>query len=128
MKNISFLVGPGGITLAPFYDLVSTVIYTTREHDPRPPHWPEVELTMPIGKARFFADLTRDDVIAFGVQLGLRESVAANLLDALISMLNHGLSTIAEGFRIFAYAGQQRVINAILAMPIQEMSKKLRAK
>ncbi len=128
MKNISFLVGPGGITLAPFYDLVSTVIYATREHDPRPPYWPDVELTMPIGKARFFADLTRDDVVTFGAQLGLRESVAAKLLDTLVSLLNHGLSTIADGFRTFAYTGQQRVINAILAMPIQEMSKKLRAK
>lgn len=126
LKNISFLVGPNGITLAPFYDLVSTVVYTTREHDPRPPHWPDVELSMPIGKARFFADLTPEDVIAFGVELGLRERVAANLLATTVSFLNHGLPVIAEGFMNFTQAGQQRLINAILALPIREMSKKLR--
>lgn len=128
MKNISFLVRPGGITLAPFYDLVSTVIYTTREYDPRPPYWPDVELSMPLGNARFFADLGRSDLIAFGVQLGLKEGVAARLLDVLVSTLNHELTAIADGFRSFANAGQQRVIDAILAMPIREMSEKLRGK
>lgn len=128
MKNISFLVGPRGITLAPFYDLVSTVIYTTREYDPRPPHWPNVELTIPLGKARFFADLTRHDLVAFGLQLGLKEGVAGRLIDTLVSTLNRDLPTIANQFRTIANAGQQRVINAILAMPIGEMSHKLRSK
>ncbi len=128
MKNVSFLVRPGGVTLAPFYDLVSTVIYTTREHDPRPPHWPDVELTMPLGNARFFADLGRNDLIAFGVQLGLKEAVAVRQLDTLISTLNHGLPTTADGFRTFTNAGQQRVLNAIVAMPIREMTQKLRSK
>ncbi|PKO86340.1 MAG: type II toxin-antitoxin system HipA family toxin [Betaproteobacteria bacterium HGW-Betaproteobacteria-12] len=126
MKNISFLVGANGITLAPFYDLVSTVIYTTREHDPRPPFWPDVQLTMPIGNAKFFADLTAEDVIAFGVQLGLKERVAANLLAQMVSRLNHGLAALVEGFKTFTTAGQQRVISAILALPIREMSEKLR--
>jgi serine/threonine-protein kinase HipA len=128
MKNVSFLVGSRGITLAPFYDLVSTVIYTTREHDPRPPHWPDVELTMPLGNARFFADLTRHDMLAFGLRLGLKEAVAIRLLDTLVSILNRGLPAIADGFRTIANAGQQRVINAILAMPIREMTHKLGGK
>lgn len=128
MKNVSFLVGPRGIALAPFYDLVSTVIYTTREHDPRPPHWPDVELTMPLGNARFFADLTRHDMLACGLQLELRESVAMHLLDTLLAALKRELPGITDQFGQLANAGQRRVIDAIQAMPIREMMEKLRGR
>ncbi len=126
LKNISFLVGPNGISLAPFYDLVSTVVYSTREHDPRPPHWPDVELSLPIGNARFFADLTPADLIAFGIELGLRERVAADLLVTTVSSLNDSLPGVVREVMALAHAGQQRLIHAILAMPIREMSARLR--
>lgn len=127
MKNVSFLTGPGGVTLAPFYDLVSTVVYATPEYDRRGPHWPEVELTMQLGRARHFSDVTREDVLEFGTQLGLKESVAAHLLSLSVSLLNHGLPAIADRFLAMATPGQGRVINAILAMPIKEMSARLQA-
>lgn len=126
LKNISFLVGNAGITLAPFYDLVSTVVYATREHDARGPHWPDVELTMPIGQAKFFSDITRAGMLEFGVQLGLKESAARHLLDVLVSHLHHDLPAIVESFLDRAAPAQQRLIKAILAMPIKEMSAKLR--
>lgn len=126
LKNISFMVGPNGISLAPFYDLLSTAVYATREHDSRPPHWPDVELSLPIGNARFFADLTPTDLVAFGVGLGLRERVAADLLTTTVSSLNDSLPAVVREVMALAHAGQQRLIHAILAMPIREMSARLR--
>lgn len=128
MKNISFFVGPAGISLAPFYDLVSTAVYSTREYDPRGPYWPDIPLAMPIGHARYFAELTRGDIVEFGVQLGLREASAAETLSLQISLLNHGLPAIAESYLRKATPGEQRIINAIVAIPIREMSARLRAK
>lgn len=126
LKNISFLVGNAGITLAPFYDLLSTVVYATREHDAPGPHWPDVELTMPIGQAKFFSDISREGMLEFGVQLGLKESAATHLLDVLVSHLHQGLPAIVESFLDRAPPGQQRLINAIVAMPIKEMSGRMR--
>lgn len=128
MKNVSFYVGPAGVSLAPFYDLVSTAVYSTREYDPRGPYWPEIPLAMPIGGARYFAELTRGDMMEFGVQLGLRKASAADTLNLQISLLNRSLPAIAEAYMKRATPGEQRIINAIVAIPIREMSARLRTK
>lgn len=55
------------------------VVYTTRELDPRGPHWPDVELTMQLGRAKHFSDITREDALS-------------------VSLLNHGLPVIGDHF------------------------------
>ncbi len=127
MKNLSFFCEPRGYTLAPFYDLVSTVVYDTvtyRNHDP---FWPDSELTMPIGNARHFRDIRRDDVMQAGVELGLAASAAAAELDALLATLEHAKRDVYEQVVAQAQpdAGERRILNSILAMPLAQMSKQL---
>lgn len=127
MKNLSFFSEPRGYALAPFYDLVSTVVYDTVTYRNNEPFWPDSELTMPIGNARHFRDIRRDDVIQAGVELGLSEGGAAAELDALLATLERAKREVFEQVVAEAQpdAGEIRILNSILFMPLAEMSRQL---
>ncbi|MFA7506405.1 MAG: HipA domain-containing protein [Burkholderiaceae bacterium] len=80
LKNLSFLVTPLGIELAPFYDLVGTAVYETRAFDR--PEWPEAtRFSWPILGKRTYADLTRPLLLEAGLELGLNTATARRQLD-----------------------------------------------
>jgi serine/threonine protein kinase HipA of HipAB toxin-antitoxin module len=130
LKNLSFFVDARGYRLAPFYDIVSTVVYHTPTHRPdhRGDHWPHCELTMPLGNATRFADIDVDALIAFGQALGLRDKAAATELQRFLEPLDRHVAQTLDEVREIARpdAGEMRLLNSIVAMPIAEMGRALR--
>ncbi|MEN9315447.1 MAG: serine/threonine-protein kinase HipA, partial [Pseudomonadota bacterium] len=65
LKNLSFIVEPHAITLAPHYDLLATGIYRTRALDPDDGNWPKVDLAVRLAEGvRRFDQITPDAVLA----------------------------------------------------------------
>ncbi|AXK67652.1 HipA domain-containing protein [Burkholderia sp. IDO3] len=130
LKNLSFFVDARGYRLAPFYDIVSTVVYHTPTHRPehRGDDWPHCELTMPLGTATRFADIDVHALIAFGQALGLREKAAASELQRFLEPLDRNVALTLDEVREIARpdAGEVRLLNSIVAMPIAEMGQALR--
>lgn len=125
MKNVSFLVDATGIRLAPFYDIVSTVVYASPEHDRHGPYWPNIPLSMPIGQARSFSDITRADVLQFASDIDLPKNAAVRLLDDQL----HAIEAAADRlvFILGQGAGEKRLLKSIRYMPIREMVVRLRS-
>lgn len=128
LKNLSFFVTSRGYRLAPFYDIVSTVVYHTRTYQPeRGDQWPNCELTMPVGDATHFADMSRPNMLMLAEQLGLPARGAERVLDA---MLDSFRARVDETFGAVVNiatpdAGEMRLLNSIRVMPIGEMSRAL---
>jgi HipA-like protein len=128
LKNLSFFVAPLGYMLAPFYDIVSTVVYHTRTYQPeRRDQWPNCELTMAVGDATRFADISRQNMLRFADELGLPARGAERLLDAMLEAFR---ARVNETFNAVAGivtpdGGEMRLLNSIRAMPIAEMSRAL---
>ncbi|AQQ44498.1 HipA domain-containing protein [Burkholderia cenocepacia] len=130
LKNLSFFVDARGYRLAPFYDIVSTVVYHTPTHRPdhRGDHWPHCELTMPLGNATRFADIDTNALVAFGHALGLREKAATSELQRFLEPLDRHVGETLDEVRNIAHpdAAEMRLLNSIAAMPIAEMGRALR--
>ncbi|WP_144110746.1 HipA domain-containing protein [Paraburkholderia sp. BCC1886] len=128
LKNLSFFVTPLGYRLAPFYDIVSTVVYHTQTYQPeRGDQWPNCALTMPVGDATHFADISRANMLKLADELGLPARGAARLLDAMLESFRARVDeTFAAVVRITTPgAGEMRLLNSIRVMPIGEMSRAL---
>lgn len=77
LKNLSFLVGPDGISLAPHYDLLATGVYHTRALAGNDGRWPDVELAVRLSpEVRTFKAVTPQAVMAAAAILGVPEPVA----------------------------------------------------
>lgn len=127
LKNLSFFSAPEGYELAPFYDLVSTVVYNTPTYRQFGERWPTCELSMPIGNARHFDDLTREDVLIFGEQLGMTRAGAARDLDGLLYTLKDKVAEARAEVNANAQpdGGELRLLDLIERLPITEMSRAL---
>lgn len=84
LKNLSFIVSPLGVELAPAYDLLSTAVYDTRGYAGERAAWPHTPLALPIPGATTFAQVTRDGLIEAGVALGLGRPMAQRVLGAML--------------------------------------------
>ncbi|WP_345814067.1 HipA domain-containing protein [Paraburkholderia sp. PREW-6R] len=130
LKNLSFFVSNRGYMLAPFYDLVSTVVYHTPTYQPQQrDRWPHCDLTMPIGEAMQFADVSRKNMLAFGEALRLPPKGAQRLLDGMLAELDTKVASTRRAVDVIAQptAGEIRLLDSIVAMPIAEMSRALRS-
>lgn len=127
LKNISFFLGREGIALAPFYDLVSTVVYHTPENLASGPHWPNVELSMNVGKANLFSEITMDDVLHFAQSLSMKKAIALRYVHELAGKIHPAAQRLYERVQQEARltAGEERLIRAIINLPISEMSRRL---
>jgi HipA-like protein len=128
LKNLSFFSTPTGYALAPFYDLVSTVVYNTPTYRELGERWPQCELSMPIGNARRFANLTREDVLIFGEQLGMARAGAMRELDELLAGIGQAVAQTRMELSAMAQpdAGEIRLLDLIERLPITETSRALR--
>ena len=78
-----------------------------------------------MGGVKILADLKRDHVLAFGIELGLREKLAASTLDDVIKKIvpsSTSMLMIAEKERVL---GEVRTIREIHYNCIMEMSGRL---
>jgi serine/threonine-protein kinase HipA len=131
LKNLSFLVRPSGIELAPFYDLVSTEGYrASADNDPR---WPHRELTMRIGNASTFAEVTAENFFAFADQLGVNRRASTRLLEDFTRTIDGAATDLYQAYEALPVpqnqrAGQLRVLRAIHIVVIREMIDRLRPK
>ena len=131
LKNLSFRVSPGGIELAPFYDLVSTESY--RAQYGNEPRWPDGQLSMRIGDATTFAAVNRDDFITFASQLGVNTRAALRLLNQFTSLIDEAARTLYEEFetidipQAIVRGGQLRVLRSIRFTVIRDMLRRLAA-
>lgn len=128
LKNLSFFSRPGGYDLAPFYDLVSTVVYNTPTYREFGEKWPACELSIPMGNARYFADLTREDVLTFGEHLGLSRPGATRTLDEMLASVGNDAAAIRAEINATSHVdgGEARLLDLIERLPIAEMSRALR--
>ncbi|MBC8739820.1 type II toxin-antitoxin system HipA family toxin [Paraburkholderia sp. UCT31] len=128
LKNLSFFSTAKGYQLAPFYDLVSTVVYNTATYHEGGERWPQCALTMQTGQARHFNEITRDNVLVFAQALGMRPTGAKKELETFLTGLDGKVARVRQHVVEIAHpdAGETRLLNSIMHMPIAEMSKALR--
>lgn len=128
LKNLSFFSTPRGYQLAPFYDLVSTVVYNTPTYHESGERWPDVELSMPMGEAKRFDEINRENVLAFAAELGLRKPGAEREIDKLLSALPEHVARVRVEVNDAAQpnAGEIRLLDAIERLPLAEMTRALR--
>jgi serine/threonine-protein kinase HipA len=72
-KNISFFVTSSGIEIAPFYDILSTIIYKDIEHD----------LAMAFGDEFNINSVLGYDLVEFANSIGLPKQLVSNRLSAV---------------------------------------------
>lgn len=83
LKNISFSVGPEGIELCPFYDLLSTGVYHTRAFADHRATWPTVPMMIPLPGATTFGEVNRSAVLAAADALGLTRRIGERELNRM---------------------------------------------
>lgn len=137
LKNLSFLVTAKGVSLSPFYDLLSTAVYSTRAFDQD--GWPErVKMAWPIGEEDRITQLDRAALISAGETMGLKASVASAAIDRMTSRIqvtaNQLLEQVIRDNQALAQqkpelratlGGETRCLRAIVSIVISEMSKQL---
>ncbi|MDP3139143.1 MAG: HipA domain-containing protein [Burkholderiaceae bacterium] len=96
IKNISFFINQDGLTLAPFYDLLSTATYLTQAFAKGKAIWPHVDLAFPLPGQPRFADVTRDGVVQAGVALGLTPRICTRELDHMLAHIGQQLDRILD--------------------------------
>lgn len=84
LKNLSFMVSPGGIELAPHYDMLSTAAWDTKGYADGQARWPATPLALPLAEAQSFNQVTYTALLQTGATLGLNTKVASRLLDSLL--------------------------------------------
>jgi serine/threonine-protein kinase HipA len=130
LKNISFRVGPGGIHIAPFYDLLSTESYNTAPGNRG--SWPNAELTTPLGVARTFAQVNRHEFREFAAKLGVTGTAFNRVTHQFTEKIERAADEIIAEFEAMTFpsptvrAGQLRVLATIRKIVIREMAAKLR--
>lgn len=136
LKNISFLMTPGGPQLAPFYDLLSTAAWQTRMFDKD--RWPEgCTLAWPIGSEDRLARLNGDILLAAGETLGIKRATALKLIHQTARDLEREAGRLMneverDNARMSqqrpelqaTFPGEIRAIRAIVYIIIREMTAK----
>lgn len=135
LKNISFLVGPRGQQLSPFYDLLSTAVYETRAFDQD--RWPQATtLAWPLLGESHLARIDRQHLLDAAEALGLKRSPAnaqlqrmqerivahADELLAQTERENAGLAAQRPELRA-TFAGEMRCLRAIRALAAEQAAR-----
>ena len=137
LKNLSFLVGPEGIELAPAYDLLSIGTYHTRAFANERANWPAVDLAVGLPGATTLAAVTRESILSAGEILGLPRRLGERELDRLTRDLPRALNALEqrierdnadypEPVRVFL-GGERRLVLAIKHIVVRDMLERLGA-
>ncbi len=86
LKNLSFLVTPGRVELAPHYDLLATGVYHTRAFADEHGTWPEVPLAVRLSnEVTRFDQVTPAAVLGAAQVLGVPPSVATRAIRDVVN-------------------------------------------
>lgn len=133
LKNLSFLVGPEGIDLAPAYDLLSTAAYRTLVYAKERANWPDVDLGIALPGAQTFAAVSRESVLAAGEVLGLPRQTGARELERMSRNLMPEMDRLETEIRAenssgrhpaaarSYFAGELRLVSVIRKIVAHEM-------
>ncbi len=95
LKNLSFLVSPQGIELAPFYDLIGVAVYETTAFERT--EWPDdTFLSWPIQGVKAYASLSRALLLEAGLELGLNTATARRQLDRQLRLVPENARRLYE--------------------------------
>lgn len=123
LKNLTCLVTSNGLVLAPLYDLISTAIYKDSNR-----HL-SAELSQKMGNAIQLGDLTRDDILLFGEELGLNRTITIRQLDKILNNIETKADKIIDHVNnlqnIPGKAGELRMLREIRYKMIAEMVLRL---
>lgn len=136
LKNLSFLVDHAGIRLAPHYDMLSTVVYSTKALGKDV--WPNVPLSWPFQDLTRFDQLGRAAVVAAGEEMGLARSTAERLLDAQLKSVPKAAQAVLEQIAeenthllqqqpglALVFGSEMRTVRSIVGVIIKDMEMKL---
>ncbi|AMN46592.1 serine/threonine-protein kinase HipA [Steroidobacter denitrificans] len=128
LKNLSFHMDTSGISLAPFYDLVSTESYRTAPGST--PQWPHTPLSTRVGDAATFAQVSVGNYTAFAEALGLNRTAIKRLLQHFAPRMERAADELIQEFErrevpAETRAGQLRVARTIRYIVIREMVPRL---
>jgi serine/threonine-protein kinase HipA len=86
LKNLSFVVTPGRVELAPHYDLLATGVYHTQAFADEHGHWPAVPLAVRLSDAvTRFDQVTPEVVLQAAQTLGVPPPVALRAIREVVS-------------------------------------------
>lgn len=123
LKNVSFLVGPDGAMLAPFYDLLATALYPFDAD--RPADVDAAELPMRIGDAARIGDIRASHFDAAAREMGLAPSVAARFLRELVERVPGLAADLLRDAETIATPGELRVLRMVVHNLIGPMAERL---
>ncbi len=133
LKNLSFLVSPSGIQLAPHYDLLSIGAYDSAAFDRR--GWPgTTTLAWPLPAAEKFSALSVDTFMAVADLMGMKTATAKRLLYAQVLRIGELAASLYEEVEsenrellrsrpelAATLAGESRCLRAIVHGVIKDM-------
>ncbi len=134
LKNLSFVVSAEGISLAPFYDLLSTAAYSTRAFADERANWPDVRMAVALPGAETFAQVTRRSLLDAAQALGLSKAIGERELSRLTGAMPGALATVIASIdtenvawrpaaRRFM-AGEKRLLNTLQRLVMPEMIRR----
>jgi serine/threonine-protein kinase HipA len=86
LKNLSFLVTPGRVDLAPHYDLLATGVHHTRAFADERARWPAVPLAVRLSpEVARFDQVTPEAVLAAATTLGVPEKLARRTVREVVT-------------------------------------------
>jgi serine/threonine-protein kinase HipA len=100
LKNLSFLVTPGRVDLAPHYDLLATGVYHTRAFADEQGRWPAVPLAVRLSpKVGRFDQVTPAAVLAAAAAPGVPETLARRTIREVVTRVLEAFDALyAEHF------------------------------
>lgn len=135
LKNLSFHVGPEGISVAPHYDLLSTAAYATKAMADHRAVWPHVPMTIPHPGAATFAEVSRPSLMRCAEVLGLPAPMATRLIHELVTDVPRKAQALFDDFERGGEpwrnaspedrAIETRVLRTMLHIVIPEMANRL---
>ena len=137
LKNLSFLVSPVGIQLAPFYDQICTAVYDTPAFEQS--RWPAATtLAWPLEGRTRISEINRHCLLEAGEAMRIKPATVARLLDSLKGKIagearalyaqveRENASLSAQRPELAAtFAGELRCLRAILHVVIAEQVARL---
>lgn len=111
-KNVSFHVHPEGLTLAPFYDLVSVVAYDGLSHT----------LAMAFGDAFEPAEVTPFELALFAQRTGVRRATLAREMTRIARAAKGSARPLAEDA---VYLGEERAFVRRIAGYVERQAERL---
>jgi serine/threonine-protein kinase HipA len=142
LKNLSFIVKPDGVGVAPAYDLLSTAVYSTRAIANEKATWPNVELAMTLGNAGTFGAVTRRHLLEAGHALKIARQTAERELDNMLRDISGQAGRLMDEIEAQALAdartspdpqaataylaGEAQMMRAITHIVIKDMVERVR--